>query len=508
MPLTQPLWCRAHPSPLALQFQFQFRRSILSIRPRPTRPPLARSKTLSPSQTRVLRTSAPCSFRSRSKTATSPPLSSSDVRVRSLPPLSLLTTSPSTTTLLPTTTLPTMATQTREHGGHGHHHHHHHGGNAYLTSTNTHDAGVRITRLGLVANLAMAIGKFVGGYVFHSQALIADAYHALTDLVSDFLTLGTVAWSLKPPSERFPNGYGKIESIGALGVSGLLLCGGVFMGLNSGQVLLDQFFPEAAQAVAHLDIGHGHSHSHGVDVLGPSIHAAWLAAGSIIVKEWLYHATMKVAVERKSSVLASNAIHHRVDSLTSIVALFTIGGTYLFQDASWLDPVGGLLISLMVIKAGWGNTRTSLLELADTTVDDEIKTAVSKAAAKALGTLSEGEKVTVRDVQGMKSGQNYLMDVELAVPGAWSVQRSREVEERVRNTIGSSLRGVKRVKVRFIPLEQQNLNFSEEFIAPDVSSQASPEPEDSVEDEAHHEHEHKHANGNGHAKEDSTRKRR
>ncbi|KAL4949590.1 cation efflux family-domain-containing protein [Aspergillus filifer] len=512
MPLTQPLWCRAHPSALALQFQFQLRCSILNIRPRPTRPPLARSKTLPRSQTRVLRTSAPCSFRSRSKPAvsSSPPLSSSDVRVRSLPPLSLLTTSPTTTTTLPTTTLPTMATQTREHGGHGHHHHHHHGGNAYLTSTNTHDAGVRITRLGLVANLAMAIGKFIGGYVFHSQALIADAYHALTDLVSDFLTLGTVAWSLKPPSERFPNGYGKIESIGALGVSGLLLCGGVFMGLNSGQVLLDQFFPEAAQAVAHLDIGHGHghSHSHGVDVLGPSIHAAWLAAGSIIVKEWLYHATMKVAVERKSSVLASNAIHHRVDSLTSIVALFTIGGTYLFQDASWLDPVGGLLISLMVIKAGWGNTRTSLLELADTTVDDEIKTAVSKAAAKAVGTLSEGEKVKVRDVQGMKSGQNYLMDVELAVPGAWSVQRSREVEERVRNTIGSSLRGVKRVKIRFIPLEQQDLDFSEEFIAPDVSSQANPEPEESVEDEALHEHEHKHTNGNGNAKEDSTRKRR
>ncbi|KAL4753757.1 hypothetical protein BDW72DRAFT_13046 [Aspergillus terricola var. indicus] len=483
MPLTQPLWCRVHPSP-PTPASGLVRRSILRARPRLTRPPLARS---SPTQFRVLRTTATSPARAASKSPSSPPPLSSNVRARLLPPLSLLTTSP-TTTITPSTTLPVMATQTREHGGHGHHHHHHHG-NAYLTSTNTHDAGVRITRLGLVANLAMAIGKFIGGYVFHSQALIADAYHALTDLVSDFLTLGTVAWSLKPPSERFPNGYGKIESIGALGVSGLLLAGGVFMGLNSGQVLLDQFFPEAAQAISHLDLGHGHSHSHGVDVLGPSIHAAWLAAGSIVVKEWLYHATMKIAVERKSSVLASNAIHHRVDSLTSIVALFTIGGTYLFQDASWLDPVGGLLISLMVIKAGWGNTRTSLLELADTTVDDEIKTAVQKAAAKALSTINEGGLVKIRDVQGMKSGQNYLMDVELAVPGVWSVQRSREIEEKVRSTIGSSLRGVKRVKIRFIPLEQENLDFSEEFISPNVSSQANMEPEDGVEEEAHKEHE-------------------
>ncbi|OGE57456.1 hypothetical protein PENARI_c002G00501 [Penicillium arizonense] len=365
-------------------------------------------------------------------------------------------------------------TQTRGHGGHGHHHHHHHHDNTYLTSTNKRDAGVRITRIGLVANLCMAIGKFIGGYVFHSQSLIADAYHALTDLVSDFLTLGTVAWSLKPPSERFPNGYGKVESIGALGVSGLLLCGGVFMGLNAGQILLAQFYPDVAETVAHSGIlGHGHSHSHGP--IGPSIQAAWIAAGSIVVKEWLYRATMKVAEERKSSVLASNAIHHRIDSLTSIVALFTIGGSYVFQDATWLDPVGGLLISLMVIKAGWGNTCTSLLELADTAVDEDVRISVEDATIKALSELEGGSDIKVRDVQGMKSGQNYLMDIELAVPGAWPISRSQTIEQNVRHTVGTGVRGVKRIKVRFIPVEQQELTFSDEFVAQDSS--ADPEPQ-------------------------------
>ncbi|KAH1548635.1 hypothetical protein LV164_003528 [Aspergillus fumigatus] len=388
-----------------------------------------------------------------------------------------------------------MATQTREHGGHGghSHHHHHHHGNVYLTSANKSDAGVRITRIGLVANLAMAIGKFIGGYVFHSQALIADAYHALTDLVSDLLTLGTVAWSLKPPTERFPNGYGKIESIGALGVSGLLLCGGVFMGLNSGQVLLDQFFPEAAEAIAHSGVlGHGHSHAHGVQALGPNINAAWLAGGSIIVKEWLYRATMKIANERKSSVLASNAVHHRIDSLTSIVALFTIGGSYMFQDASWLDPVGGLLISLMVIKAGWANTTTSLLELADTTVDDDIKDSVRNAASKILAKLEDPHAIQIRDVQGMKSGQNYLMEIELAVPGAWSLSRSREIEETVRHAVGAGVRGVKRLKVRFVPSELEHLDFTEEFIAPEVIRQSSPEPQEGDIDAVHEAHAHDH----------------
>lgn len=197
---------------------------------------------------------------------------------------------------------PFMAgSQTRSHTGHSHghglgHHHHHHHDTTYLISQNKKDAGVRITRIGLFVNLAMAIGKGIGGYAFNSQALIADAYHALTDLVSDFMTLATVSFSLKPPSSRFPTGYGKVESLGALGVSSLLLCGGVLMGLNATEVLLTQFFPDIAQMLAHYGLlghghSHGHAHGHGVEVHGPNIHAAWLAAGSIVVKEWLYHAS-------------------------------------------------------------------------------------------------------------------------------------------------------------------------------------------------------------------------
>lgn len=198
---------------------------------------------------------------------------------------------------------------------------------------------------------------------------------------------------------------------------------------------------------------------------------------------------MKVANERKSSVLASNAVHHRIDSLTSIVALFTIGGSYVFQDATWLDPVGGLLISLMVIKAGWGNTCTSLLELADTTVDEDVRSSVADATSKALKEIVDGDEVIVRDVQGMKSGQNYLMDIELAVPGGWAVSRSHSIETAVRQAVGAEIRGVKRIKVRFIPAEHQELTFSDEFVAQDISG----DPEAHSHDHDHdHDHSHSH----------------
>ena len=191
--------------------------------------------------------------------------------------------------------------QTRQHSGHSHHHHHHHHDNTYLTSSNKKDAGVRITRIGLFVNLMMAMGKGLGGYFLNSQALVADAFHSLTDLVSDFLTLATVAWSLKPPTERFPAGYGKIESLGSLGVSSLLLAGGIGLGWHSVEILYSQLFLDAAATVAEHSHGHdhsqgtglfGHSHSHNPADMGiPNVHAAWIAGGSIIVKEYLYRAS-------------------------------------------------------------------------------------------------------------------------------------------------------------------------------------------------------------------------
>lgn len=182
-----------------------------------------------------------------------------------------------------------MASTSCQKRGHAGHHHHH--DTTYLTSTNKTDAGVRITRIGLWSNLGMAVGKGAGGYFFSSQALMADAIHSATDLASDFLTLGTVTSALKAPTKNYPLGFGKVESLGSLGVSGMLLVGGLAMCYGSVIPLYAHFMTDPAAAselLAHAHT-HGHSHSHGPSI--PSIHAAWLAAGTIVIKEWLYRAS-------------------------------------------------------------------------------------------------------------------------------------------------------------------------------------------------------------------------
>ncbi|KAF3097497.1 hypothetical protein TWF706_007354 [Orbilia oligospora] len=352
----------------------------------------------------------------------------------------------------------------------------------------------------------MAISKGFGGWYFHSQALIADAMHALTDLVSDFMTLATVSWALKPPTKMFPNGFGKVESLGSLGVSSLLLFGGLAMGLNSVEVLYTQFTGESlptflqglGHSHSHIGIDHGHDHGHhhhghdhGHDhgaghghshvEIGPNINAAWLAGGSILVKEWLYRATMKIAKERKSSVLASNAVHHRIDSLTAMVALISISLSNILQGASWLDPVGGLLVSLMVIRAGWSNTRAALFELADMGIDDEMCYEIKKVAentlkAERLAGVKPGVAGKVKSVGGIKSGQNFLVDITLALEEATvTLEDMARIEGMLREQVGEGVRGVRKVRVKFIEEGKEEVSEFVERAEEDLESESGSE---------------------------------
>jgi cation diffusion facilitator family transporter len=340
-----------------------------------------------------------------------------------------------------------------------------------------------------------------GGH-YHSQwsadhrgthRLTADALHALTDLVSDIMTLATISYSLKPVSSRFPTGYGKIESLGALAVSGLLLSGGIMIGLQAIMALSQQFFPEIAHILSHFEIfghGHGHSHSHGAEHFGPNINAAWLAGGSIIIKEWLYRATMKIANQKRSSVLASNAYHHRVDSLTAFVALLTISASHFLTSAAWLDPVGGLAISGMIVQAGWGNTKSAMLELADVAMDEDVKDNVEKAARTALVAQNGGStEAEITGVQGIKSGQNFLVDIEVSTPSHYTVGELDAIKEAMREKISADVKGVKRVSVRFVSnVASETTPFADEFIASKEGDL----------DEHDHDHDHGHSHSEGH----------
>ena len=91
----------------------------------------------------------------------------------------------------------------------------------------------RITWVGAAVNLFLSISKLVAGIVGNSAAMLSDAGHSLSDLVSDALTLVTLRMSALPPDIDHPYGHGRFESVGSLGIATLLLLAGLSFGQNA-----------------------------------------------------------------------------------------------------------------------------------------------------------------------------------------------------------------------------------------------------------------------------------
>lgn len=382
-----------------------------------------------------------------------------------------------------------------EHGAHSHEpghsehshgifHSHTHGHNELLTSGSLSNPAVRITWIGLFVNIGMAASKGVGGVYFHSQALIADAIHSVSDMVADFLTLATVNVSNKIGSPtKFPLGYGKIETVGSVFVLGILLFAGVSVGWSSLLQIFEYTLPAYLyEYVSMVQIGHSHSHavdlgllnspdhshSHSHDALVgaesalpakqiPNINAAWLAGGSIIVKELLYRKTMKVAESTNSKVLVANAWHHRVDSLTAFVALLTVAGGHIFNVA-WLDSVGGLCVSMLIIKAGWNTFKTSCSELIDrgepqtsevyATIESAIQDEIS--IAQDPFEVSNPINLQLKKLSVITSGANTNIYITIATSSKdLSISELNEFESRLVTAVKRDDKFVKNVFVMF-----------------------------------------------------------
>lgn len=294
------------------------------------------------------------------------------------------------------------------------------------------DPAVRITRWGLYSNAAMVVVKGVGGVMLNSQSLVADAGHSVADLAADFLTLGTVSYATRAVTKDYPNGYGKVETLGSLGVAGFLLVGGLGIGWSSGASVMNDLLG------THLNAGHDES----VDV-----NALWLCLGSLAVKEWLYRATMKIAIEQRSELLKANAYHHRMDSLSSLVATVAIGGVWL-MGWTWLDPVGGLLVALTILNAAWQTARGALVELADAAIDSTTRAKMTDCLREAVKGLSGVERVL--GVQGQRSGPNYVIEAAVLVKADFRVATANELQDVISSRMVEAFDGVKLCRVKFL----------------------------------------------------------
>lgn len=258
--------------------------------------------------------------------------------------------------------------------------------------------------MGLVVNLALAAAKLSAGLLGHSQAVVADAVHSLSDTVTDIaLILGVRYWSA-PADERHPHGHRRFETLVT-----------VFIGLMV--------------AAAAVGIGWDAVTSFGRPSHPPSAIALAAALLSIGVKEALYRWTAKMGKKTGSSALVANAWHHRTDALSSVPVAIAVSIAMIDHRFAVVDQIGALVVAVFVLHAAFRIIRPALDELVDA--------GAPKAHRKELERLAL-EVEGVRAAHALRTryiGSELAVDVHVEVDADLSVADGFAIASKVKKDL-------------------------------------------------------------------------
>eukprot|EP00434_Breviolum_minutum_P010246 symbB.v1.2.009043.t1/scaffold569.1/size186053/12 len=213
---------------------------------------------------------------------------------------------------------------------------------------------IQLFWLGTLVNVALSITKLALAQVTaHPKALMADAVHGLGDTAAEVVTALAYVEAARPPDKEHPWGHGKIESIGAVVVTCILLYIAFSMGYDSitslVPLLTDAFERRGQSAEKEAVDKPPESACQSETGLERRVRRAAIAVGlaSVFLKEALYHATLDAGEQVQSKLAVATAWHHRSDSLAAGVALTSQLGSAL---GCWpgLDPLGGGVVAAML----------------------------------------------------------------------------------------------------------------------------------------------------------------
>ncbi|NOZ38378.1 MAG: cation transporter [Gammaproteobacteria bacterium] len=287
---------------------------------------------------------------------------------------------------------------------------------------------VRVTLIGSVIDLLLGVAKIVMGYLAHSQALIADGVHSLSDLATDFVVLYAAKHVRQGADDDHPYGHGRIETIATVGLGVMLILVAVGITWDAVEHIMK---PESLAL--------------------PGFWALVVAAISVVSKEAIYQYTMVVARKHKSKLLEANAWHSRSDAISSIVVLVGIAGS--MAGYHYLDAVAAVGVGLMIVKIGWNLTFHSFRELIDTGLEQERVQVIRESILSVDGVRS------LHILRTRSMGADALVDVHIQVDPELSVSEAHYISESVRLKLIKEIEEVADVMVHIDPEDDEHFQF-------------------------------------------------
>lgn len=275
----------------------------------------------------------------------------------------------------------------------------------------------KVTLTGSIVNMVLLVFKFVAGILGNSAAMIADAVHSLSDFITDIVVIAFVRLSSKPADHDHDYGHGKYETI-ATSIIGMALCiVAVMLGWKGVEKII-QFYK-------------------GESIESPGIIAFTAAMLSILLKEWVFRITKKVADKVNSQALEANAWHHRSDAYSSIGTAIGIGGAVAL-GSHWavLDPIASVVVSILIFVTAFRLLRQASGELLEESLPKETEDKIES-------TVYRDPLVTdIHRLHTRRIGSIIAIEMHFRLPADITLEESHrhatKIEEALREEFGAS----------------------------------------------------------------------
>lgn len=279
---------------------------------------------------------------------------------------------------------------------------------------------IQISIVSLIVNIVLSILKFIAGILGKSSAMISDAVHSASDVLTTIVVIVGIKLSSKKEDNEHPYGHERMESIASIILASSLFMVGIGIGFNAIQRIYtnEYVIPETIAIIA--------------------------AILSILTKEWMYHFTIHTAKELNCDSLKADAWHHRSDALSSVGALV---GIFLSKlGLPMMDSIASIIICLLILKVAFDIFKDGCEKLVDTRCNRDIEDEIYK-------TILSVEKVEqIDDLKTRAFGNMIYVDVEVSIDETVSFKTAHLIAEEVHHLVEKQFPNCKHCMVHANPI--------------------------------------------------------
>jgi cation diffusion facilitator family transporter len=265
-------------------------------------------------------------------------------------------------------------------------------------------AAQKSTWVSIFTNLLLTFFQVMGGFFAHSQALMADGLHSLSDLLSDVLVLYANRHGNRHADADHPYGHARVETAATFILGTFLAVLGVVL-LVAAAMRLQH--PEALRAVNPLALA--------------------IAIIALVAKEGMFRYMLAVAKRVRSQMLVANAWHARSDAASSLVVIVGVIGNLL--GYSFFDLLAAAVVGVMIAHMGGKLALEAMAELIDTGLDAEEVEAIRQTLLNTHGVRG------LHELRTRKMADSALVDAHIVVDPKISVSEGHYIAESARHAV-------------------------------------------------------------------------